>query len=925
MPSADPRSAVADQIQQAIGLARAGRYGDASSSLQQALKSSRDIKYAEAEAATLSDMSVVQAAQGQYPEALKSAQASKAIYAGLVQGMHMPAQQSPGALIGMDVAMLNSGAIKAYLGQYQAAMDFYSQALGPHSPPGSWHRGDPPVPHTREIYRAMATVAGLAAHEGEAKQYATMAQQASESEFLLSNDALLGYLDLRPPSAAATASAPAVVPSQDPGLRPLLPATVQFDQLMADAIVAEHDGDTQRALSIWLRIAARAAAQELVDSQRTALVNAQRLARVLKQPDLEIYLGKRAVNAYQSERGQLASLDRESRKAFASESRTVYDSLADGLVAAGRLAEAEFVLDLSRQSDAFAPAASGSTVPYSSAENALIAHEDRLLVRWRDNAQAQAAALRANPYASQLAYQDATYDASRAGSITLATQLIESAESALREGHTPEMRASLEASDAMIHQQLDAGFGAGECGSQKSDPRETDLRRRLAAIEQAVGPFTARSYMGLRAASPISAAHYECLQKEGNAIEDSLAQFDATDRAAVGVAPPVFSADAQKVLEASQASLRGMPAGTATLHFVRNEHAVRIILSTATKRISRESPTTPAAVDALIQEFTQSLSDRGSDPRRPAHALYQLLIAPVAQDLRQAHAVTLQLALDGKLRYVPFAALFDGEHWLVEQYRLVSATTRAGTVSRAVPANRWRVAAFGSSKGGFGLPPLPSVAAELNGIVRGGDGHKEGATGDIVRLDDQFTANALRDALSRHFEVVHIASHFDLLAEEPSNSFLLLGNGERLTLAEIKQQNYRFDGVRLLTLSACDTASDVSNRYGQELEGLATFMLNQGAGAVLSTLWSVDDASTALLMQTFYRTRLSGSLTSAQALQDAQLALIGVSAAEGSGVMAADRGAFRPSDERPAPERDRGHLYAHPYFWAPFVLSGDWL
>ena len=147
----------------------------------------------------------------------------------------------------------------------------------------------------------------------------------------------------------------------------------------------------------------------------------------------------------------------------------------------------------------------------------------------------------------------------------------------------------------------------------------------------------------------------------------------------------------------------------------------------------------------------------------------------------------------------------------------------------------------------------------------------------------------------RNFPLMHVASHFRFSPGTEVNSFLLLGDGEHLTLGDIRTQNYRFDNVDLLTLSACDTGlGGGRDEQGKEIEGFGVIAQQQGAKAVLATLWPVVDESTATLMADMYRRRQSDSLTKIEALRQSQLALM-----------------LRTK-------------YSHPYYWAPFILMGNW-
>lgn len=154
---------------------------------------------------------------------------------------------------------------------------------------------------------------------------------------------------------------------------------------------------------------------------------------------------------------------------------------------------------------------------------------------------------------------------------------------------------------------------------------------------------------------------------------------------------------------------------------------------------------------------------------------------------------------------------------------------------------------------------------------------------------------------------------------------MLLGDGSPLRLQTL-QRDYRFDGVDLVTLSACETGLDTSNRYGQEFEGLAAALRNQGAAAVLASLWSVRDDSTGLLMRRFYAAHEQNKLSRAAALQAAQRQFI--DSARPGPATAPERGATVLAATAPAaPDGAAGvaRLFSHPYHWAPFVLMGDWL
>jgi CHAT domain-containing protein len=193
-----------------------------------------------------------------------------------------------------------------------------------------------------------------------------------------------------------------------------------------------------------------------------------------------------------------------------------------------------------------------------------------------------------------------------------------------------------------------------------------------------------------------------------------------------------------------------------------------------------------------------------------------------------------------------------------------------------------------------------------------------GALGEVL-LDEAFSADTLKAALRQRYPVVHIASHFRFTPGNEADSFLLLGDGTHLSLAQLKSATNLFSGVELLTLSACDTAAGGAGADGREVESFGVLAQRQGAKAVLASLWPVADASTKELMERFYQLRNAQAGTpKAEALRQAQLALL-------RGAATAPRTTERRGlGEDAVALGPGGAPYAHPYFWAPFILIGNW-
>lgn len=336
--------------------------------------------------------------------------------------------------------------------------------------------------------------------------------------------------------------------------------------------------------------------------------------------------------------------------------------------------------------------------------------------------------------------------------------------------------------------------------------------------------------------------------------------------------------------------LKKLGPDTALVQYFLTSDKLGLVMTTSDGTTFKVQRITPDELNSLVFKFYAELRNPKADSRRAGRVLYDLLIQPIALDLNKRGVRTIMLSLDGALRYLPFAALYDGKQFLVDKYNLPVYTSVASNKIADGSRTKWRVAALGVSKELGGHKALPSVKYELAGIVQEAGGVLPGK----IFLDDQFTVRSFRGASSTNFNVLHIASHFAFSPGTEANSYLLLGDGVKLTLGDIRKERFRFDGTELLTLSACDTG--LGGGYaadGKEIEGFAVVVQKQGAKSVLATLWKVEDRSTSLLMADMYAQNLKGR-TKIEALRQAQLYL------------------------KQKPE------YAHPYYWAPFILMGNW-
>ncbi|WP_206169394.1 CHAT domain-containing protein [Variovorax gossypii] len=350
------------------------------------------------------------------------------------------------------------------------------------------------------------------------------------------------------------------------------------------------------------------------------------------------------------------------------------------------------------------------------------------------------------------------------------------------------------------------------------------------------------------------------------------------------------------------------------LQYVVLDKKIYILVTTPELQFSREVSLEGQQLGQLVQSFREAVQDTRADPSKAGGRLYELLVRPIAAALKEDGADTLMVSLTGVLRYVPFAALHDGSRYLVERYRIALMSEAAPLMGMQPPRPNWNVAGLGvSAKVDPDFLELPSVRKEIAAVVRGASGMSSGVLPGVAWIDGEFTAERLQSVLSDAPAVIHVASHFKFSPGSDTRSFLLLGDGTRLTLRDLAGSRYRFQSSDLLTLSACETGvGGGRDLAGREIEGLALLAQQQGASAVLATLWPVADPSTAQFMQRFYTLRQDGKTVSkSEALQRAQLEML--------------RGGGNLREGMTSASFTSPRQYSHPYFWAPFILLGNWL
>lgn len=308
----------------------------------------------------------------------------------------------------------------------------------------------------------------------------------------------------------------------------------------------------------------------------------------------------------------------------------------------------------------------------------------------------------------------------------------------------------------------------------------------------------------------------------------------------------------------------------------------RLLALAVTRTQVRVTPIDAQGLQASVMRLRALIEKVDDGVTAEARALYDRLLRPMASVIEGRN---LLLVPHGVLHYLPFSALHDGQDYIVRRH-LLRYLPSASVLKFLKTANSstapGRLLVFGNPD--LDKPELDLPFAEKEAVLIGSL-----VPGSRVVLRKEATESRLME-LAPAYRYIHIASHGQFNAGDAMQSRLLLradgAHDGSLTVSEI--YGLRLD-AELVTLSACETGLG-KVLTGDDVLGLKRGFLYAGTRNILATHWEVDDEATGELMKTFYNRLLAG-LPKREALRQAQL--------------------------------ETRRVYAHPFFWSAFYLTGN--
>jgi CHAT domain-containing protein len=401
---------------------------------------------------------------------------------------------------------------------------------------------------------------------------------------------------------------------------------------------------------------------------------------------------------------------------------------------------------------------------------------------------------------------------------------------------------------------------------------------------------------------------------------------------------PTTVAAVQAVLDADAVLLEYMTAHDGSILWVITKEQIRVYKLPG------------AELQAILEKYLKSLrqpligADEISSHIELGQKLYRDLVGPAEELIgKKTHII---VAADGWLHYLPFETLIISQgqgrstraarltdvDYLIKKYQVTYIPSASVFVAQQndrqprIPQADFPLIAFGDPVYRDGNSQDQEIQGNkiTNLALRGQNFERLEFSGEEVRriarifgvsaesqhinLRDRATVERVRSTDLSRYRVLHFAAHAILgdQVKRLSQPALVLSQPER---GKIEEGLLQFSDILdlklnadLVVLSACDTGL-ARFREGEGIIGLTRAFLYAGASSAVVSLWKVQDQSTSLLMERFYR-NLKRGLSKSEALRQAKLDIMRSTV---------DLKAIGMRQD-----------LAAPFYWAPFILVGDW-
>ncbi len=414
---------------------------------------------------------------------------------------------------------------------------------------------------------------------------------------------------------------------------------------------------------------------------------------------------------------------------------------------------------------------------------------------------------------------------------------------------------------------IDRSIGSADGSAERRD-EISRLRARLSSLHAAIG----RDAAGSGERRGVSPAVLDELRTTERELDRLITHEQSARGVASLFAQPLPAGEILARLSHDDAMIAYFIAGEELMAFVAQKGGIASV-----RCIANASEVSPV-IDKLLYQLRAGV--RSADKRSLravkalSRALHDMLIGPVVEQVPSvADAARLIVVPFGPLHALPFAALFDGERYLIERFEIQTAPSASIACAER------------TTDRAFDARPLVVAVADEQAPLIDREADLLASHGDVELLRGTDATIARVRASIRGRSMVHFACHGRFIGALPNASGLRLADGW-MPVRDIVELDL---DAEVVFLAGCETGRNAIDA-GDELAGISRAFLAAGARCLVAGLWSVRDQAALEVSTSFHRSISSGCRPSA-ALREAVLASL--------------------------------EKWEHPSWWAPFVVTGS--
>lgn len=279
-----------------------------------------------------------------------------------------------------------------------------------------------------------------------------------------------------------------------------------------------------------------------------------------------------------------------------------------------------------------------------------------------------------------------------------------------------------------------------------------------------------------------------------------------------------------------------------SIAFIEDEDCINIFFKSADDEIHLKTKGHSTRVAQIIHDLHQKVVGESSFWKDDAQKLYDILINPVENYLSNCSGI--KIIAEGILSLLPFEVLFDGHKTLIEKFEISYSSTRK-KLSIEFQETRNDILLCGYNGSVAEKDHLPYVEYEFAEL-------KKIFNSPYELVGKSFTKENLQQELKKLPDIVHFSTHLEFIPGSPQRSYILLGEGEHLSIHELLSKNNNWKNISLVFFAACNSALNENKQKVSDVS-ISDLFFEAGVNSFIGAGWPVSDETAARTSKLFYK------------------------------------------------------------------------